>query len=148
MHYRSLIGAVAVAAVLALAAGRAWAFDDALLIETRTIKGSRTFDSGGMPLHKAGQTIVKEGIYSDMANSAILHDDITTFDHALTRPSTVTKNYRRAAQPNWIEFLCDEDNHWLTLGKESDFIGADGYLLPGRKDQPPPDLKYVREPPK
>src|SRR5215468_4938435 len=33
---------------------------DALLIETRGMKGPRTFDASGIPLHKDNQTIVKE----------------------------------------------------------------------------------------
>jgi hypothetical protein len=31
------------------------------------------------------------------------------------------------------------------LGKDDYFIGADGLLMPAKKDQPPPDLRYFRE---
>jgi hypothetical protein len=35
-----------------------------------------------------------------------------------------------------------EDNHHVVIGKESYFLSADGYLMPTRKGQPAPDLKY------
>src|SRR5262245_14936776 len=66
-----------------------------LEVETRNLKGPRSFDPSGIPLHKDNQTVVLERIYLDKADSNILRDDITTIDHALTRPWTVTKNYRR-----------------------------------------------------
>src|SRR3984893_4059281 len=68
---------------------------DALEVETRGFKGPRSFDSTGIPLHKDNQTIVKERIYLDKEDRALLYDEITTIDHALTRPWTVTKQFRR-----------------------------------------------------
>jgi hypothetical protein len=38
--------------------------------------------------------------------------------------------------------VCGEDNHEVILGKECYFITADGYLIPTRKDQPPPDPSF------
>jgi len=114
---------------------------DALIVETRSMKGPRTLDADGLPLHKDDQTIVKERIYLDKANRNLLYDEITTFDHSLTRPWTVTRSYRRELHPIWPEDICDEDNHHVDIGKESYFISEDGYLLPTRKDQPVPDLK-------
>ena len=32
------------------------------------------------------------------------------------------------------------------LGKETYFVGADHNLMPTKKDQPPPDLKYFNQP--
>jgi len=117
---------------------------DTLEIETRGFKGPRSFDSTGLPLHRDNQTIVKERIYQDEADPNVLYDEITTIDHALTRPWTVTKNFLRdrAERPVWREFICAEDNPWTKLGKENYFLSADGYLMPTRKDQPPPDLRY------
>ena len=57
-----------------------------LEIETRNLKGPRTFDPSGIPLHKDNQSVVKERVYLDKTNPDILHDEITTIDHALTRP--------------------------------------------------------------
>jgi len=117
---------------------------DVLLVETRGFKGPRSYDEAGLPLHVDNQSIFKERIYRDKADPNILHDEITTIDHALTRPWTVTKNFLRdrAERPVWREFICAEDNPWTKLGKENYFLSADGYLMPTRKDQPPPDLRY------
>src|SRR3984893_16208574 len=68
---------------------------DVLEVETRGFKGPRAFDSSGIPLHHDNRTIVKERIYLDAADRDVFHDQVTVFDHALTRPWTVIKNYRR-----------------------------------------------------
>jgi len=82
---------------------------DTLLVETRGFKGPRTFDgTPGIPLHSDNQTIVKERIYLDKANRAVLHDDITVIDHSLTRPWSVARKYKRSAEPYWAEYVCDE----------------------------------------
>ena len=118
---------------------------DALVVETRHLKGPRTFDADGLPLHKDNQTIVKERINLDKTNPDLLYDEITTFDHALTRPWTVTRRYRRESKPIWPEDLCTEDNHHVAIGNESYFVSDDGYLMPTRKEQPPPDLRYFNQ---
>jgi hypothetical protein len=114
---------------------------DALLIETRGMQGPRSFD-GAVPLHKDNQTVVKERIYLDKADANVLHDEVTTIDSALTRPWTVTRNYRRERTPVWFEYICTEDNHHVFIGKENYFVNEEGYLMPTRKEQPPPDLKF------
>jgi hypothetical protein len=114
---------------------------DALLIETRGMKGPRSFD-GAVPLHKDNQTVVKERIYLDKADANVLHDEVTTIESALTRPWTVTRNYRRERTPVWFEYICTEDNHHVFIGKENYFVNEEGYLMPTRKEQPPPDLKF------
>jgi hypothetical protein len=119
---------------------------DALEVETRGFKGPRAFDDTGLPLHKDNQTIVKERIYGDPADRNILHDEITVIDHALTRPWTATKNYRRSlqARPLWPENSCVEGNQHVRIGKESYMLSAEGLLMPVKKDQAPPDLRYFR----
>jgi hypothetical protein len=91
---------------------------DVLAVETRDLKGPRTFDSAGAPLHKDNQTIIKERIYLDRADRDILHDDITTMDHALTRPWTVQRKYHREGQPFCSEYVCEEGNQQIILGAE------------------------------
>jgi hypothetical protein len=118
---------------------------DMLEVETRHMKGPRTYEGSGLPLHKDNQTIVKERIHLDKANADILHDEITTIDHALTRPWTVTKKFRREHNPTWVENDCSEDNHHLAIGKEHYFLSADGYLMPAKKGQAPPDLRYFNQ---
>ena len=68
---------------------------DALEIESRGFKGPRAYDASGLPLHEDNESIFKERIWLDKTDRDLLHDEITTIDHALTRPWTVTKNYRR-----------------------------------------------------
>jgi len=118
---------------------------DTLVIETRGMKGPRTFDASGIPLHKDNQTVVKERIYLDKENPNILHDEVMTIDNALTRPWTVTKNFRRERKPIWFEYVCAEGNHHVAIGKENYYVSEDGFLMPTRKDQPPPDLKYFNQ---
>jgi hypothetical protein len=117
---------------------------EALEIETRHMKGPRDFDGDGLPLHKDNQTVVKERIYLDKTNPDILHDEITTIDHALTRPWTVTKSFTRERNPIWTEYDCNENNNHVVIGKESYFLSADGYLMPAKKGQQPPDLRYFK----
>ncbi len=63
---------------------------DVLEVETRNFKRPRQFESSGLPLHADNQTIIKERLYLDRDNGDVLHDEITTIDHALTHlgPST------------------------------------------------------------
>ena len=114
---------------------------DTLLVETRGIKGPRSYDSSGMPFHRDGETVIKERIYPDKANGDVVHDEITIIDHALTRPWTVTRSYRRSQKEIWIEINCAEDNHQVRIGGERYYVSGDGYLMPTRRDQPAPDLQ-------
>jgi hypothetical protein len=116
-----------------------------LEVETRNLKGPRAFDASGIPLHADNQTLVKERIYLDKSDPNILHDEVTTIDNALTRPWTVTKNYHRVRNPVWVEAICAEGNQHVRIGNESYMLSADGYLMPAKKDQPPPDLKFFNQ---
>jgi hypothetical protein len=113
----------------------------ALEVETRALKGPRTLDASGLPLHADNQTIVKERIFLDQSNRNLLHDRVTTIDHAYTRPWTVTRDFHRDPDPVWVENNCGPDNHYVSIGTETYFISADGYLMPTKKDQPAPELK-------
>jgi len=117
---------------------------DQLEVETRHFKGPRAFDSSGIPLHNDNQTIVKERIFLDRADRDLLHNQVTVTDNALTRPWTVSKRYRREPdrQPFWREVNCAENNNHVEIGKENYMLSADGLLMPTRKDQAPPDLRY------
>jgi hypothetical protein len=114
---------------------------DVLEVETRNLKNPRTFDPSGLPVHQDGETIVKERFYLDKANPDILYDQITTIDHALTRPWTVLKTMRREKKPIWVESICSEGNVHVTIGAEQYMIGGDGLLMPFRKGQPAPDFE-------
>ena len=118
---------------------------DALEVETRLLKGPRSFDDSGIPLHEDGQTIIKERIYNDKSDSNVLFDQITTIDSALSRPWVVTKKYLRVNNPIWIEAICPEGNQHVRIGKENYMVGADGLLMPAKKNQAPPDLKHFKQ---
>ena len=125
---------------------------DTLVVETRgPFKSPRTFDSSGIPLHEDGQTVVKERFYVDKADPNVFHDQVTVSDHALTHPWTVIKTYRRDPndlQPYWRENNCAENNNHVVIGKEGYMLSADGFLMPAKKGQAPPDLKYFKQSPK
>jgi hypothetical protein len=118
---------------------------DLLEVETRLLKGPRAYDTSGIPFHSDNATVVKERIYLDQADNNLLHDDITTFDHALTHPWTVNKRYVRVPNPIWLESDCAEGNQHVRIGNESYMLSADGYLMPGKKGQAPPDMKYFNQ---
>jgi hypothetical protein len=119
----------------------------ALEVETRKLKGPRTFESSGIPMHSDNETVVNERISLDKADPNVLHDVITTYDHALTRPWTVDKRYLRVPQEKVIfyENECSEYNQHVIIGKEGYYLSADGYLMPVKKGQKPPDLRYFKD---
>ena len=115
---------------------------DLLTVETRAIKGPRSYDSSGMPFHKDGKTVIRERFSLDRANPDILINETTVEDSALTRPWTVTRRYHRTRDPEWLETICNEDQHQLRIGDEDYFVSGDGFLMPTRKGQPAPDLRH------
>jgi hypothetical protein len=118
--------------------------NDMLEVETRNFKGPRNFDLSGIPLHEDNETVVKERIFLDKSDADLLHDEMTVFDHALTRPWTVMKDYRRSAdpRPKWDEYMCVWESGTIRIGSETYLLDKDGFLRPARKDQAPPSLKY------
>jgi hypothetical protein len=118
---------------------------DVLEVETRgPFKGPRAYDSTGLPLHFDNESMFKERIFLDKKDPNILHDAITVIDHALTRPCTVDKTYRRSTKkyPNWSTISCLEGSTYVTIGKEFYLLSWDGYLMPIKKGQLPPDTRY------
>jgi hypothetical protein len=118
---------------------------DVLEIETRGLKGPRSYEASGLPFHADNETVIKERIFVDKSNPDILRDEITSYDHALTRPWTVMKSYKRDPNPIWFQNHCSEDNRHVTIGNQDYVLSFDGYLMPAKKDQPPPDLKYFKQ---
>src|SRR5258706_446611 len=117
---------------------------DTLEVETRNFKGPRVFEATGIPLHKDNQTVVKERITLDKASPDILRYEITTIDNALTRPWVVMKTFHRERDVLWYELECGENNNHVVVGKDFYFLSADGYLMPTRRDQSPPDTRYFK----
>jgi hypothetical protein len=118
-----------------------------LEIETRFFKGPRVYE-GTIPLHADNQSVIKERIFFNKADPNILHDEITVIDHGLTHPWVVTKSYRRNPNPRpvWREFICAENNPHVRIGKEDYMLSAEGVLMPAKKNQAPPDLRYFKQP--
>jgi hypothetical protein len=119
---------------------------DVLEVETRGFKGPRAYDETGLPLHVDNESVFKERIYRDKTDPNILHDELTTIDHALTRPWTVDKKYvhNPNPHPDWPEYYITEGNAQIVIGKENYFLSGDGILMPAKKDQAPPDLRCFK----
>jgi len=116
-----------------------------LEFETRgPFKGRRAYDATGLPLHYDNQSVFKERMYLDKSDPNILHDEITVIDNALTRPWTVDKRYVRRPEkhPEWTESYCVEGTALVSIGKQLYYLGADEMLMPSRKGQQPPDLRF------
>ena len=117
---------------------------DVLEVETRGFRGPRAFDASGLPLHRDNQTVIKERLFIDKTDPNVAHNEVTVIDNALTRPWTVTKKYIRETDPNiiWHFNDCAENNQQVTIGKEHYMVSSDGMLMPVKKNQRPPDLRY------
>ena len=119
---------------------------DVLEVETRGFRGPRAYDASGMPLHPDNRSVIKERIFIDKADPQIVHDEVTVIDNALTRPWTVMKNYRRNPErfPEWAEENCPETNNHVVIGEGDYMLSGDGFLMPTKKGQAPPDLRYFK----
>jgi len=118
-----------------------------LEVETRGFKGPRVFDGSGLPLAHDDQSIVKERIHVDKDNPNLIYNDLTVIDSALTRPWSITKKAERVSNPRpmWQTAVCAENNSMIRIGKDAYYQSQDGYLMPLKKDQPPPDLRYFNK---
>lgn len=120
---------------------------EVLEVETRgPFKGPRAYDATGLPLHFDNQSTFRERFHLDKNDSNLLHEEITVFDHALTRPWSVDKTYRRDPNPypDWSRISCAEGNNYVVIGTDVYFLSGDGFLMPTKKDQAPPDLRYFK----
>src|SRR6266850_2998572 len=121
---------------------------DVLEVETRgPFKGPRAYDATGLPLHFDNQSTFKERFHLDRNDPNLLHEEIAVFDHALTRPWSVDKTYRRNPNPHphWSRISCAEGNNYVVIGTDTYSLSGDGLLMPTKKDQAPPDLRYFRK---
>jgi hypothetical protein len=119
---------------------------DVLEVETRGFKGPRTFEGSGLPLHEDNATVIHERFRLDKSNPNLLRAEITITDHALARPWTINRVYRRGTKPVWDFVDCAENNPHVLVGKEYYMISADGFLMPTKKGQAAPDLRYFNRP--
>ena len=56
------------------------------------------------------------------------------------------KNYQRNAEPYpiWNEENCPETNNHVVVGKDDYMLSGEGFLMPTKKGQAPPDLRYFK----
>ena len=117
-------------------------------VETRgPFKGPRAYDASGLPLAFDNLSIFRERFHLDRDDPNLLHDEITVIDHALSRPWSVDKTFKRNPdpRPSWARTACTEHNNQLVIAGEHYFLSADGLLMPAKKNQSPPDLRYFKE---
>ena len=117
---------------------------DVLEVETRFLKLPRGYDTSGLPFHADGKAVIKERIYLDKDDKNKMWNEITIIDNALTRPYTKKQMATRnpSPRPVWKSDVCSENNAQVRIGKDNYFLSADGFLMPARKGQEPPDLRY------
>jgi hypothetical protein len=58
------------------------------------------------------------------------------------------KSYQRMSRVTWAENNCTEGNDNIAIGNEVYLLSGDGLLMPIKKDQKPPDLRYFNQKPK
>ena len=115
---------------------------DTLDVETRGFKGPRTFEGSGMPLHKDNATVIRERLRLDKSDNNLLRFEATITDHSLTQPWTINRTYRRESDAVWDFVDCAENNPHVLVGTEYYMVSADGYLMPTKRGQRAPDLRY------
>jgi len=118
---------------------------DELQVETRHVRGPRTWDQSGMPMADDAEGFITERLFLDKDKPDILHNEIVTTDNSLTRPWKIMKNYRRMSDIVWGENNCVEGQTWVTIGAEVYYLSGDGTIMPTKKGQAPPDLKYFKQ---
>jgi hypothetical protein len=118
---------------------------DTLEVETRHVRGPRVWDQSGMPMAADDEGVITERISSDKSDPGILRVEMTTIDNSLTRPWTVVKTFKRRAEVWWANDNRNEGQAHITIGTEVYFRSADGTtIMPMKKDQQPPDLRYFK----
>jgi hypothetical protein len=117
---------------------------DVLEIETRLLKSPHTYDASGIPFHQDGEAVIFERLHLDKANPDTILDEITVHDHALTHPWSIVKKASRNPKPKpmWHTEACAEGTGMVKIGDDAYFLSGDNKLMPVRKGQPAPDLRY------
>ena len=123
---------------------------DVLEVETRGFTGPRVFDATGLPLHSDNQSIFKERLYRERGNrehpARRDHRDRPCIDAALDRGQEIRAQPQSASELDHRQLR--REQHDRPVGREAYAISADGLLMPIKKDQPSPDLRYFKQAPK
>jgi len=86
--------------------------------------------------------VIRERIELDKSNKELLRNRVTIEDRSLTGPWTINRVYRRDVNPMWDFVDCAENNPHVLIGKDYYMVSADGYLMPTKRGQQAPDLRY------
>jgi len=70
---------------------------DVLEVETRNLKGPRTFDETGIPFHENNQTVIKERFFLDKADPNLLHVEMIRHGETVNPPCN---RKRRTGNPS------------------------------------------------
>ena len=117
---------------------------DMLEVETRHFKGPRAYDATGLPLHADNQTVVKERIYLDKADP----NTPAQRDHRHRQCADAAVDGDQELQPRtephpfWREYLCRRTTITSPSARRAISSAPTAILMPAKKDQPPPDLRY------
>ena len=61
-------------------------------------------------------------------------------------PAAISTVLAEIYKPMWFSHdTCGEGNNHVVIGKENYFLSADGFLMPTKKEQMPPDLRYFKK---
>jgi len=85
------------------------------------------YDATGLPLHLTNERRPsRERFHLDKNDPNILHDEITVFDHALTRPLERRQDLpaQPNPRPNWNLTSCTEGNNQIVIGTENYFLSG------------------------
>jgi hypothetical protein len=91
--------------------------------------------------------VLPEVTYSlDKADANTLYDQITVFDHSLTRPYFRLQKAIRSSNRRPVRFanVYAENNIRVSIEHNAICRSADGKLMPSKKNQAPPDLRYFQ----
>ena len=119
---------------------------DMLEVETRLFKGPRVYDNTGLMLHPDNKSIIKERHLSgqDRSGPPAQRDD----GHRQRADASLDGDARhtsanRHPQP-YLAREMDVPRAATTSASASEnyLLSADGLLMPAKKDQAPPDLRY------
>ena len=84
--------------------------------------------------------MVKERFYLDKANPDTLYDEITTIDHALTKPWTITRRCGAGRVRSGSSRFAPRATFISSSAASNTCSVSEHLLMPMRKGQPAPDL--------
>ena len=95
-----------------------------------------------------GRPLTVAGAAAALGQSPAPHSRFTSLARG-TDDETRQSHRNRRRNPNPLavfpENYCADNNNQIMIGKENYLMTYDGFLMPVKKDQPPPDLRYFKQ---